>query len=172
MYVREWDPAREQLASYSAERARRLIRLSTGLSALEPTIDHIEAVTFTSRLAQRFREGRGFLVGDAAHQATPRGGTTLDLLGDGLTLFTGPRREDWEAALAILDHAVPVCVRSLDPVTARALGVRDGGALLARPDGVPIAVWSPGVDAVGALAAAIASATARACEPRHAALAA
>ncbi len=253
VYVREWDPAREELASYSLERALRLIRLSTGLLALKPRIDHIASVTFTSRLAQRFREGRGFLVGDAAHQATPRGGTglnaaiqdgfdlgwrlawtlrgwadrdlldgyeaerrplvehsversadpdwtgpeplrvalgdlggriphawlpgaagrtsTLDLLGAGLTLFTGPAREDWDTGLAVLEHEVLTRVRCLDPVTARALGIRDGGALLARPDGVPVATWPPRTDAAAALSAGLASATGRACEPRQVALA-
>jgi hypothetical protein len=37
---------------------------------------------------------------------------------------------------------VPVTVNALDPVTARSIGVRADGALLARPDGVPVAVWA------------------------------
>ena len=254
VYVRVWDPTREELASYSPERALRLIRLAAGLPALEARIDDIVAVTFTSRLAQRFREGRGFLIGDAAHQATPRGGTglnaaiqdgfdlgwrlawtlsawaepglldgyeaerrplvehsvgrstdpnwtapeplrvalgdlggriphawlpgshgrtsTLDLLGPGLTLFTGPTHEHWHAPLMRTHHRVPVRVRCLDPITARALGIRDGGALLARPDGNQVAAWSPGVDAMAALSGGLASATARTCAPRHAARAA
>jgi len=36
----------------------------------------------------------------------------------------------------------PLTVRALDAVTARALGVRGDGALLARPDGVPVPVWA------------------------------
>ncbi len=254
VYVRVWDPESEELASYGPERVRRLIRLAAGLPALEPRIDTIAAVRFTSRVAERFRQGRGFLVGDAAHQATPRGGTglnaalqdgfdlgwrlawtlrrwadpglldgyeaerrplvehsvgrsadpdwtgpeplrtvlgdlggriphawlpgeagrtsTVDLVGAGLTLFTGPARQDWDAALAVLDPAVPVRVRCLDPITARALGIRDGGALLARPDGIPVGTWPPGADAVAALSAALASATGRATRARHAALAA
>jgi putative polyketide hydroxylase len=98
--------------------------------------------------------------------------STLDLLGGALTLFTGPARESWNAALAVLDYGVPVRVRSLDAVTARALGIRNGGALLARPDGVAVAAWPPGSDALAALSAGIAAATAGACEPSHAALAA
>ncbi len=37
---------------------------------------------------------------------------------------------------------MPLTVNALDPVTARTLGVRGDGALLARPDGVPVAVWA------------------------------
>ena len=172
-------------------------------------------------MADRFRVGRAFLVGDAAHRVTPRGGTgmntalqsgydigwklawvlrgwsepglldtyetgrrivaehnlarstdpdgsrrtvvdelavdlgsrlahawlpsatgrvsTFDLLGPGWTLFTGPSPEVWAAAApsrAALD------VRLLDAASTRALGVRGDGALLARPDGVPVAVWT------------------------------
>jgi 2-polyprenyl-6-methoxyphenol hydroxylase-like FAD-dependent oxidoreductase len=169
-------------------------------------------VTFTSRVAERFREGRGFLVGDAAHQATPRGGTGLNAaLQDGFDLgwrlawtlrgwadpglldgyeaerrplvehsvsrsadpdWTGPARQDWDAAPAALDPRVPVRVRCLDPVTARALGIRDGGALLTRPDGVPAGAGRREPTRWRALSAGIASATGRARAPRAAALAA
>ncbi len=254
VYVREWDPSREELASYTPERVRRLIRLAAGLPALEPRIQAINPVRFTARIAERFRQGRSFLVGDAAHQATPRGGTglnaaihdgfdlgwrlswvlngwssaalldgyeaerrplveqtvgrsaeldwtrpeflrvalgelggriphawlpgatgrtsTLDLLGQGLTVFTGPSGRSWEAALASLDPDVPVRVRGLDAVTARVLGIRDGGALLARPDGVPVAVWPPGSHKRDALAAGLAAATGRQLDPERLSLAA
>ena len=44
--------------------------------------------------------------------------STLDLLGDGLTLFTGPGEEAWTTRRG----APPVTVRRLDAITARALG--------------------------------------------------
>ncbi len=66
--------------------------------------------------------------------------STLDLLGPGWTLFTGPSREAWDAAAS--PAGAPLTVRALDAVTARALGVRGDGALLARPDGVPVALWA------------------------------
>jgi hypothetical protein len=62
--------------------------------------------------------------------------STLDLLGDGLTLFTGP---GGTTAAPPAPAAAPVTVRRLDAITARALGILGGASLLVRPDGVPAA---------------------------------
>jgi 2-polyprenyl-6-methoxyphenol hydroxylase-like FAD-dependent oxidoreductase len=65
--------------------------------------------------------------------------STLDLLGPGLTLFTGPDPATWETQSA---GGPPVTVRALDEVAARAMGIRGRGALLVRPDATPARLWT------------------------------
>ena len=233
LFGMQWDHAREQPPDVTEDRLTRLIRLGAGVADLDPRIERIGAFSSAAQLADRFRLDSAFLVGDAAHRVTPRGGTgmniaihdgfdlgwklawsllgwaapglvdsyeaerrpvaehnvgrsadpngsvrdpeqelfadlggrirhlwvptttgrhsTLDLLGPGLTLFTGPQQVIWQTAAACLPGSVPLAVRSVDAVTARAMGFHDGGALLARPDGVPAGWLPPGVDAERAL---------------------
>ena len=83
-------------------------------------------------------ELRADLGGRIAHTWLPgeSGRTsTLDLLSDGLTRFTGPGEGSWRTRRG----APPETVRRLDAMTARALGILGGASLLVRPDGVPAA---------------------------------
>jgi putative polyketide hydroxylase len=65
--------------------------------------------------------------------------STLDLLGPGLTLFTGPDSAPWEAQPV---GGPPVTVRRLDAIGARSIGIRGRGGLLVRPDGTPARLWT------------------------------
>jgi putative polyketide hydroxylase len=86
--------------------------------------------------------------------------STLDLLGPGLTLFTGSHDAQWKAAARAVTVPLPLDVRRLDPLTARGLGIRTEGALLARPDGSPAGWWPRDADAGSMLRAAVGSAVA------------
>lgn len=80
--------------------------------------------------------------------------SVLDLLDDGLTLFTGDPAS-WAPPAAALADGPPVAVEGLDPLAARGLGAPDGSALLVRPDG-GVAAWiRAGEDPVPALRAAV-----------------
>jgi putative polyketide hydroxylase len=220
------------------------MRRAAGIADLPVRIERSGSFSSYAQIADRFRSHRTFLVGDAAHRVTPRGGTgmnaafqsghdlgwklawvlrgwadaglldsyererrplmehnvarsadpngtrrspgeelrvdlagrighhwitvagvrrsTLDLLGCGLTLLTGPTAGAWRAAARVLDDAPPLAFRSLDDITARALGIRPAGALLVRPDGCPAELWSGDAGARSALARAISELTCRA----------
>ena len=51
---------------------------AAGAPDLEIAIDRVMPVTYGTSLAERFREGDAFLIGDAAHRVTPRGATGLN----------------------------------------------------------------------------------------------
>jgi putative polyketide hydroxylase len=82
--------------------------------------------------------------------------STLDLLGTGLTLFAGPDGSAWNAAAGSLATRVPVDVRLLDGVAARAVGAAGRSALLVRPDGKPAGVLPAHAEPAAALLAAVA----------------
>jgi 2-polyprenyl-6-methoxyphenol hydroxylase-like FAD-dependent oxidoreductase len=238
VFATDWDPRRERAEDFTEDILAGFIARGAGVPGLRPRFEHIGRVRFAAQLADRFRAGATFLIGDAAHRVSPRGATgmntairdgadlgwklawvlrgwagadlldtyeaerrpvaehnvarsatpdgtwrdadqelhadlggriahhwlpaadgarvsTLDLLGLGLTLLTGPRGADWAAAAAGMPGPLPIAVHALDAVSARALGVRGDGALLVRPDGSPAAWWPHGADARPALRAAV-----------------
>ena len=60
------------------ERVKRWIRDAAGDPDLPIEIERTMPIAFGVGLAERFREGAAFLIGDAAHRVTPRGGTGLN----------------------------------------------------------------------------------------------
>jgi len=66
------------LAGLSQEEVIGLIQRAVGTSVLRPQIERLSTFTFAAQMAERYAQGRCFLVGDAAHRATPRGGTGMN----------------------------------------------------------------------------------------------
>jgi putative polyketide hydroxylase len=141
--LRGWGP-QTLLDSYEAE--RRPVAQYTAERSADPSG------------SRRTPEGevRADLGGRIVHAWTGER-STLDLLEPGLTLFAARGEQGWDSAAAALAARVPVGVRLLDPVSARAVGAPGGSALLARSDGAPVGVLPAGADPLRSLRAAVAA---------------
>ena len=78
LYGRQWAPERERLADYTDERLTGLIRTAAAVPDLPVEVVAKGAFSFAAQVADRYRAGRGFLVGDAAQRMTPRGGMEMN----------------------------------------------------------------------------------------------
>jgi putative polyketide hydroxylase len=88
-----------RLASLGEEEMAMRIELAAGLPGLAPRIERIGGFTFAAKLADSYRERNAFLIGDAAHRATPRGGTGMNTaIHDGFDL-------GWKLAWVLRDWA-------------------------------------------------------------------
>jgi 2-polyprenyl-6-methoxyphenol hydroxylase-like FAD-dependent oxidoreductase len=69
------------------ERLAMEIRMASGFLDLPVTVERVGRYSFAAGLADRFRAGDVFLIGDAAHRVTPRGGTGMNIaMHDGFDL--------------------------------------------------------------------------------------
>ena len=225
---RERTAGQPRFADLGEHELTGLIARAAGSGDLRVRIERLSSFPFAAQIADRYRQGRGFLTGDAAHRMTPRGGTgmntgiqdsfdlgwklawvlrgwapsslldsyqterrpialhnvqrsaqpagarattgealpwdlngrlahhwipapaprisTLDLVGDGLTVLAGPGDSRWAGVKDQYRGPVPLTVHLLDTETADALELRPDGAMLVRPDGREAGRW-PGYDA-------------------------
>ena len=74
----EWDSTADDADALTTEQITAWIRDASGDPDLQIAIERVMPVAFGVGLAERFREGDVFLIGDAAHRVTPRGGTGLN----------------------------------------------------------------------------------------------
>jgi len=131
LYGRGWDPPRERLEDYSDARLTGLIRTAAGVGDLPVRIVAKGAYSFAAQVAERYREGRAFLAGDAAQRMTPRGGMGMN------TAVAEAHDLAWKLAWVLNGWAGPGLLDSYEaewrPVGARrtARSAREG----AEPDG-------------------------------------
>ena len=80
IYAREWHPeAGDDPAAFTPARCVELLRIASGVPDLDPDLISVMPFTMGGHVAQAFRAGRAFLVGDAAHRTTPVGGTGMNM---------------------------------------------------------------------------------------------
>jgi hypothetical protein len=117
-YNREWQPGRARLVDLAGDELARLIATAAGIPALRPRIEDVSAFSFAAQLADRYRVGRAFLVGDAAHRMTPRGGTGMNSgIQDGHDL-------GWKLAWVLRGWADPALLDSY-PAERRPVGAHN-----------------------------------------------
>jgi 2-polyprenyl-6-methoxyphenol hydroxylase-like FAD-dependent oxidoreductase len=78
VFMQPWDPERESPDDYTEERCAAIVRRAMGTSAVDFAIRTLSTWHMSAQVAERYREGRAFLVGDAAHRFPPTGGLGLN----------------------------------------------------------------------------------------------
>jgi putative polyketide hydroxylase len=117
LYGREWEPERERLEDYTGARLTGLIRAAAGVPDLPVRVVARGAFSFAAQVADRYREGRAFLVGDAAQRMTPRGGMGMN------TAVAEGHDLGWKLALVLRGWAGPAlldtCEAEWRPIGSR-----------------------------------------------------
>ncbi|HEY1275919.1 MAG TPA: FAD-dependent monooxygenase [Thermoleophilaceae bacterium] len=78
LYGHLLDRERDRIADFTEDVLTRRIRIGAGVWDLRPRIERIGGFTFAAQVAESYRRDSAFLVGDAAHRVTPRGGTGMN----------------------------------------------------------------------------------------------
>lgn len=76
-YAREVRDGQERLDECPEHRLVELIATAAGFP-VRPRIERVSTFRFAAQIADRYRDRLCFLVGDAAHRMTPRGGTGMN----------------------------------------------------------------------------------------------
>ncbi|WP_158088691.1 FAD-dependent monooxygenase [Thermoactinospora rubra] len=121
-----FDPAKgESEADFTPERCVELVRIGTGVPDLDVRILDTTTFTLGHVLAERYREGRVFLAGDAAHTMPPTGGQGgSTALQDGCDLA-------WRLWLVLSGQAGPGFLDTYD-AERRPIGALTANAQLAN----------------------------------------
>jgi 2-polyprenyl-6-methoxyphenol hydroxylase-like FAD-dependent oxidoreductase len=78
VYMHPFDPDAESEADYDAARCAELVRHALEDPELGFEVATVSSWFMTAQVAERYRSGRSFLVGDAAHRFPPTGGLGLN----------------------------------------------------------------------------------------------
>ena len=126
-----------------------IVRRAAGRPDLEVEVQDCQVVEIGAQVAERFRDGNVFLVGDAAHRTAPTGGTGMN------TAIQSAHNLMWKLAAVLSGNAGDELLDSYDPErrpsgernVLRSLGRLQGVSALAADLGV---VYTSGAIVAGA----------------------
>lgn len=108
VFMHSWDPDSETAASYDAERCEAIVRRALARDDVPLEIRTISTWMMTCQVAERYRDGRFFLAGDAAHRFPPTGGLGLN------TGVQDAHNLAWKLALVLRGDATPELLDSYE----------------------------------------------------------
>lgn len=100
VFMHAYDPDKETAESYDRARCERIVRAAMVRDDVPLEILTLSPWVMTCQVAERYRDGRVFLVGDAAHRFPPTGGLGLN------TGVQDAHNLAWKLA-AVLDGRAP-----------------------------------------------------------------
>jgi putative polyketide hydroxylase len=122
-----WDSSTDDVDQLAPHQLNEWILDAAGVEHLPIEIVRTSVVGYGIGLAQRFREGNAFLIGDAAHRVTPRGATGLNTaIRDGFDL-------GWKLAWVLRDWAPDRLLDSYEDERRPVAEFNTGRSV--RPDG-------------------------------------
>jgi 2,4-dichlorophenol 6-monooxygenase len=146
VYMFPFDPETEHPASFTPDRCEKLVRAALAGPDVELEIVAVSPWHMTAQVAERYRDGRVFLAGDAAHRFPPTGGLGLNSgVGDVHNLA-------WKLAAVTAGTAPdtlldtyeserrPVAERNCDVSLANALKLAEVPVAIAERGDVPAAI--------------------------------
>ena len=78
VYMHEWDPEVEPIETYTPERCAEMVRAALDGPAAPFEVLGVSTWHMSAQIAETYRRGHIFLVGDAAHRFPPTGGLGLN----------------------------------------------------------------------------------------------
>ena len=78
VYMYRWNPDVDDIANYTVDRCEQLFRSALGVEVGPVSVRSITPWNMSCQVADRYRDGRVFLAGDAAHRFPPTGGLGLN----------------------------------------------------------------------------------------------